>query len=120
MGGVRVLGATLWTDFLLNGGGMEHEKTMDEAKSFSRDFTRITVDAEGVEILSPMHCVTLFKRHVNWLEERLAKPFLGTTVLVTHFAPLLKSIEPRFAGSLLNACFVSDLEPLVEKSGAAL
>lgn len=120
IGGVRVLGATLWTDFLINGGGLEHKKTMDEAKRFSRDFTRIMVDEKGLETLSPTHCVTLFKRHVRWLEERLAEPFPGTTVVVTHFAPSLKSVAPRFAGSLLNACFVSDLEALVEKSGAAL
>ena len=118
--GVRVLGATLWTDFLLNGDGPEWQKTMDEAQHFSRDFTRIAVDEEGLEALSPMHCAALFRRHANWLEERLAKPFAGTTVVVTHFAPSVGSVAPRFAGSSLNACFVSDLEGLVEKSGAVL
>ena len=41
-------------------------------------------------------------------------------MVVTHFAPSAGSIAPRFAGSPLNACFVSDLESLVERSGAAL
>ena len=117
---VRVLGATLWSDFLLYGDGPEREKAMDEAKRFSRDFSRITVDEEGLETLSPEHCATLFMQHANWLEARLAEPFAGETVVVTHFAPSAGSIAPRFVGSLLNACFVSNLDALVERSGAAL
>jgi Icc-related predicted phosphoesterase len=35
-------------------------------------------------------------------------------VVVTHHAPSRSSIHPRFAGSLLNACFVSDLEALAD------
>jgi hypothetical protein len=54
------------------------------------------------------------------LEARLAEPFDGETVVVTHFAPSAGSVAPRFAGSLLNACFVSNLDALVERSGAVL
>ena len=68
IGDLRVLGATLWTDFLLYGEGPEREKAMDEAKRFSRDFSRITVDEEGLETLSPEHCATLFMQHANWLD----------------------------------------------------
>jgi predicted phosphodiesterase len=120
IGKVRVLGATLWTDFLLYGDGLEREKAMDEATRFSRDFSRITVDDEGLELLTPIHCAALFMRHASWLEARLAEPFDGETVVVTHFAPSAGSIAPRFSGSPLNACFVSNLDALVEKSGAAL
>jgi hypothetical protein len=77
IGDLRVLGATLWTDFLLYGEGPEREKAMDEAKRFSRDFSRITVDEEGLETLSPEHCATLFMQHANWLDARLAEPFDG-------------------------------------------
>lgn len=68
IGDVRVLGATLWTDLLLFGDGPEREKAMDEAKRFSRDFSRITVDEEGLETLSPVRCATFFMQHTNWLE----------------------------------------------------
>ena len=37
-------------------------------------------------------------------------PHDGPTVVVTHFAPARGSIAARFAGSPVNACFVSDLE----------
>ena len=34
-------------------------------------------------------------------------------MVITHHAPSRKSIHPRFAGSLLNGGFVSDLERLI-------
>jgi Icc-related predicted phosphoesterase len=40
--------------------------------------------------------------------------------LITHHAPSPKSIHPRFADSLLNACFVSDAEHLIDRSRACL
>ena len=118
--GVRVLGATLWTDFRLNGEGAACQQAMEAAQRFSRDFTRINADEPGLGTFTPSHCAALFQRHVAWLEERLAQPFDGVTVVVTHFAPSVGSVASQFAGSPLNACFVSDLDALVEKSGAAL
>ena len=35
--------------------------------------------------------------------------------VVTHFAPARGSIAAKFAGSPLNACFVSDLEPQIRR-----
>ena len=120
LSGVRVLGATLWTDFLFNGEGEACQQAMDAAQRFSRDFTRIAMDEQGLETFSPRDCAALFRRHVAWLEARLSEPFHGPTVVVTHFAPSKGSVAPQFVGSPLNACFISDLEALVEKSGAAL
>ena len=120
IGTVRILGATLWSDFRIVGDGPAREQAMEQATAFSRDFSRISVDEKGQEVFTPRHCAALFEQHARWLESRLAEPFDGETVVVTHFAPSAGSIAPRFAGSPLNACFVSDLESLVERSGAAL
>ena len=117
---MRILGATLWTDFGIAGDDAARAQAMDEAVRFSRDFSRITVDAEQKEIFTPCHCAALFERHASWLAARLAEPFGGITVVVTHFAPSPGSIAPQFAGSPLNACFVSDLDALIASSGAAL
>lgn len=120
VGNVRFLGATLWSDFRIVGDGPVRERAMDEAVRFSRDFSRITVDDEGTQLFTPQHCAALFERHARWIAARLDEPFAGETVVVTHYAPSRHSIAARFAGSLLNACFVSDLEALVANSGAAL
>ena len=120
IGDVRILGATLWSDFRILGDGPDREQVMAAAVRFSRDFSRIAIDEDQKEVFTPEHCACLFERHARWLEARLDDPFAGETVVVTHFAPSRHSIAPRFAGSPLNACFVSDLEALVANSGAAL
>jgi predicted phosphodiesterase len=120
LGGVRFLGTTLWTDFLLFGEGEKRAAAMQEAQRFMRDFSRIRLDDAGKRAFSPADSVALFDVHARWLERKLAEPHAGPTVVVTHHAPSRKSIHPRFADSLLNACFVSDAERLVDGSRACL
>jgi hypothetical protein len=107
LGGVRFLGSTLWTDFGVCGEGGPRAVAMREAVRFMRDFQRI-------ERFMPEDSVALYERNATWLEERLAEPFAGRTVVITHHAPSRRSIHPRFADSPLNACFVSDAERLVD------
>jgi predicted phosphodiesterase len=109
--GVRFLGTTLWTDFMLFGVGEERAAAMREAQRFMRDFSRIRL---GESPFTPEASAALFKRHAAWLERKLAEPYAGPTVVITHHAPSRKSIHPRFADSLMNACFVSDAEHLID------
>ncbi len=115
--GVRVLGTTLWTDFMLFGEGEKRAAAMREAQRFMRDFSRIRL---GESSFTPEASTALFKRHAAWLERKLAEPYAGPTVVNTHHAPSRKSIHPRFADSLMNACFVSDAEHLIERNRARL
>lgn len=113
LGGVRFLGTTLWTDFLFAGTGEGRAAAMREARLFIRDFSRIRCEEEGDAPFTPEMSADRCARHVAWLKTRLAAPHAGPTVVVTHHAPSPRSVHPRFAGSALNACFVSDLERLV-------
>jgi predicted phosphodiesterase len=115
--GVRFLGATLWSDFMLFGEGDKRAAAMRDAQRFMRDFSRIRV---GEAPFTPEACAALFARDAAWLERKLAQPHPGPTVVITHHAPSRKSIHPRFADSLMNACFVSDAERLIEGSRARL
>ncbi len=115
--GVRFLGTTLWTDFMLFGEGEKRAAAMREAQRFMRDFSRIRL---GESPFTPEASAALFKRHAAWLERKLAEPYAGPTVVITHHAPSRKSIHPRFADSLMNACFVSDAEHLIDGSRARL
>jgi len=119
IGGVRFLGATLWTDFMLFGGG-QRAAAMQEAVLRMRDFTRIGRDGAPGTPFTPDDASALFQAHAAWLENALAEPHAGPTVVITHHAPSGRSIHPRFADSLLNACFVSDAERLVDASRAQL
>lgn len=120
IGGVRFLGTTLWTDFELFGGGERMAAAIAEGQRLIRDFSRIRL-AEGREdMFSPADSAVLFRRNAAWLGAELATTHDGPTVVITHHAPSPRSIHPRFADSLLNACFVSDAEYLLDGSRAGL
>ena len=118
--GVRFLGCTLWSDYRLFDSPEQAALGLAQAQAQVRDFTRIQV-AEGFEDrFSPALSRLLFDRSVHWLEQQFALPHAGPTVVVTHFAPSPGSISPRFAGSPLNACFVSDLDEPIRRWQPAL
>ena len=107
--GVRFLGATLWTDFNLFGAHEAAVRARREAMLFLRDLS----------VIGRFNLREWAERHARsrmFLNEQLAIEHHGSTVVVTHHAPSRQSIHPRFAGSALNACFVSDLERLASAS----
>jgi predicted phosphodiesterase len=111
--GVRFLGSTLWTDFMLFGDGTERASAIVEAQRLMRDFSRIRIDESSGVLFTPADAAKLFERNAAWLDRKLDVPHRGPTMVITHHAPARQSIHPRFAGSLLNACFVADVEHLV-------
>jgi predicted phosphodiesterase len=120
IGGVRFLGSTLWTDMRLFGDGAASVAAADAAQRFMRDYTRIHIDEAGERPFSPDHARVLFDRHSAWLARELEKPHDGHTVVITHHAPSPLSIHPRFTGSPINACFVSNAEHLLGRERVQL
>ena len=118
--GVRFLGTTLWTDFMLFGAGEKRTAAMHEASSFMRDFKKIGIGETAKRLFTPDDSAALFEAQSAWLEARLSEVHAGPTVVITHHAPSPKSIHPRFSGSLLNTCFVSDAERLIDDAHACL
>lgn len=108
--GVRFLGCTLWSDYRFYADAAQREQGLQQATAHVRDFSRIRVAPDFDERFTPAVSQLLFDNSVDWLERKFAEPHRGPTVVVTHFAPTRLSVHPRFAGSALNACFVSDLE----------
>ena len=107
--GVRFLGCTLWTDFLLF-GETDKEPSVQYAKRNMADFKLI---ASKEERFTPSESITIHCAHRSWLEEELAQPFEGTTVVVTHHFPSPRSIHSRFATDMLTPAFGSDLEAML-------
>ena len=120
IGRVRILGATLWTDFLLDGEGEGRAAAVHTALRLIRDFQRIHVD-EAQTNYSRLRTARFRSRAMRhgW-PHKLAQPHEGPTVVITHHAPSPRSIHPRFAGSPLNACFVSDAQYLLDGERAQL
>lgn len=109
-GNVRFLGCTLWADHRLYASPEEREEALAVATRLVADFSRIRLAPDFPDTFTPAVSQLLFDSSVAWLERQFARPHRGPTVVVTHFAPSRGSIHDRFAGSPVNACFVSDLE----------
>lgn len=112
---VRFLGCCLWTDYLLLAGGDEQGKqaAMKEAEICLNDHRLIEVDGG---VFSPADAERLHAESRRWLQMKLDEDFPGKTVVVTHHAPHVGSVHPRFADSILNAAFASDLSALLGKA----
>ena len=127
-GGVRFLGCTLWTDFRLRidvpvKAGLparllsDRRRSMAECSRYLADYLAIRVEdpttssSRGTGRLEPRDTVKMHWRHRSWLRRKLAEPFDGPTVVVTHHAPHRKSLAPRFAADWVSGGFVNELQP---------
>lgn len=112
--GVRFLGATLWTDFALF-GPQDREARQRFAGRLMSDHELIRL---GDRRFAPEDARHRHEQSVAWLRSRLAVPFAGPTVVVTHHAPSPRSIPDRYVGDSLSPAFASDLEALVAGADA--
>jgi predicted phosphodiesterase len=117
--GVRFVGSTLWTDFLLQ-GIEQRERAMQEGQRALRDFSLIRLRENDERAFTPAHSAARFAVHSDFIAGVLAAPFAGPTVVITHHAPSAHSIHPRFGDSPLNACFISRLEHLMNAARVRL
>lgn len=113
IGGVRFVGTTLWTDFLLYGDA-RRERAMQDGQHALRDFSLIRLREGDERLFTPADSVARCAVHTRFVTDALARPFAGATVVISHHAPSPRSIHPRFRDSPLNACFISPLEHLLD------
>lgn len=108
---VRILGCTLWTDFMLFG---EAKKSiaMSDGQLCLNDFRVIR---EGAGTFTPSQSIELHEKSLPWLKAKLDEPFSGKTIVVTHHLPSKQSVVDRFKDDLLSACFASELGYLFGK-----
>lgn len=113
--GVRFIGATLWTDFALFG---DQKKAKLAAWGRMNDYRCIEI--RRGKTFNPMLAAEEHAASRIFIEDTLAQPFAGPTVVMTHHAPSRKSVAGRYAHDELSPAYASNLEDLVENSGAAL
>jgi len=113
LGGVRFIGASLWTDYALF--GMHNlPQAMLAAGLGLNDHKRIKWSKEPWRRFRPQEALLLHNRSRVFIETTLASPFDGATVVVTHHAPHPGSIHSRYKSDLLTAAYVSDLTAVIE------
>lgn len=123
-GDLRVVGATLWTSFEIEDHDFGHlqvdarrELAVRECKRYLLDFRLIhRSDARlGDEsgFITPGEMMSRHWESRVFIHRELAKPFDGTTLVLTHHAISRRSLDPRFAGHISNAAFASDLSDVI-------
>lgn len=115
LGKVRFLGCTLWTDFRLFGDG-QYAHAISACGEAMTDYQRIRLASQGYRKLHPIDTERLHFQHRRWLKERLAEPFDGRTVVVTHMAPSVRSVTEKYANDPVSAAYASQLDELVEQA----
>ncbi|WBX99987.1 metallophosphoesterase [Ramlibacter tataouinensis] len=118
--GVRFVGTTLWSDFdaLAAQAPDTGQALKQRDKAFrAADFylAKAAARRRGQPMLAEgwrelgLECQ-------QWLRQALAQPFDGPTVAVTHFAPSLRSADPRYGITPGTAGFCNALDELLPRA----
>jgi Icc-related predicted phosphoesterase len=107
----RFVGATVWNDFDLGRWGHFAEQ---EAIKWMVDYRRIRTGSDFRRAL-PKDTIAQHYAQRHRIEQLLSQPFDGPTVVVTHHAPLERSLQKGRAETELDAAYVSDLTEVIEK-----
>jgi predicted phosphodiesterase len=120
--GVRFVGTTLWSDFdalaprgptaSLTAQLAAREKAFRAANHYLR--VAATRRGGGLFLGEQMRVQALVCQ--DWLRAALAQPFDGPTVVVTHFAPSLRSQDPRYGETPGTAGFCNALDDLLPQA----
>ncbi len=115
--GVRFVGTTLWSDFdaLAPADGDLTRVLRARAKAFrAADFY---LRKTGATRRGQPFMAEAWREQglvcQQWLRKALAEPFDGATVVVTHFAPILRSADPRYGLTPGTAGFCNSLDALL-------
>lgn len=115
---VRIVAATLWTDFAIFGAARQ-AGTMDDAHRAMNDFQMIGItDGAHAEqrFLAPSDCLRLHRESRAYIADELARPFDGVTIVMTHHAPSRRSVPESRSDDPITAAYASDLEALIERT----
>jgi len=114
LGSLRILGATLWTDYAVLG---DPERAMLEAEQTIEDHRLIT-RRDGAPFL-PRDALAEHHLSRAWLMQRLAEPHRGPTLVVTHHVPHSAARNPVHGTTPLSPAFDSDCDDLIAAAAEA-
>ncbi|MBS4004939.1 MAG: metallophosphoesterase [Afipia sp.] len=117
--GIRVAGATLWTDYAIFGTA-NVAGVMNACANGMNDHRLIGWQKQPWLRFRPQEAALLHHRSKAFLTETLATPFDGPTVVVTHHAPHWDSVNPRFQSDPVTGAYVSDFSTVIESYQPAL
>ena len=116
--GVRIVGATLWTDYGILGEAWRYPSMATAGGRIGgmRDHRQIRVRTPVGETaaFSPSAAAAAHVEQLGRIERALAEPWGGPTVVVTHHAPHPRSIGREGPLLSIDAAYASDLTRVLE------
>ena len=112
---VRFLGATLWTDFRLLGDDTR-QAAMRDAEAVMNDYKRIRLANMGFRKLRAADTAMFHAQQKAWLARELAQPFEGRTVVISHMAPSLLSVDDAYGSEGCSPAYASRLDDLAAQA----
>ncbi len=124
MHGVRFVGTTLWTDFdaLAPAAGAPDAALAQLLRAREKAFRAANFylrKTGAVRFGAPMLAPQVREQGLacqQWLCDALQQPWAGRTVVVTHFAPSLRSADPRYGLTPGTAGFCNALDDLLAQA----
>jgi len=107
LNGFRFVGATLWTDFMLFG---DPRLTTFAAKEQLNDYKRIKLSKTPFKKFTPAQSQGLHFTARNYIEQVLWTPSKKPTIVLSHHAPSIMSVDKEFLRDPLTPAFASSLE----------
>jgi predicted phosphodiesterase len=110
--GVRILGATTWTDYI-GDGTLPQEANMAFIEISLNDHRLIK---KGNRPFLPEDALSLHEESKVWLTKKLDEDFDGPTLVITHHAPSLITQHLHYDYGPMSTGFLSNLDDLVKKA----
>lgn len=101
--GLRLLCSTLWTPI--------PEDRRHDVEQAMNDYFLIRY---GSRRCTPDDTSILYLQARTFLETSLAKPFSGTTAVVTHHVPTRQNYPPQYAGGKLEPAFSVEMDEFIQ------
>jgi len=99
---IRIIGATLWSAVDPAIHTHVYENKGDYKKIFIGEKERVT----------PRQLTDLYRYHVSMLFSALHAYRGDICIVVTHYLPSKKLLEPKYVGDLIHTCYASDADAL--------
>jgi hypothetical protein len=114
VGRLRVIGATLWSDYSLFGESLR-QPAMRVASETMRDHRRIKWERDPWKRFRPQEARMLHLRSRAYIEAELAKRHDRPTLVLTHHAAVVEALGPQLRGGMIAAAYASDLGSTIDR-----
>jgi len=107
---VLFFGSTLWTDF-------DKQRAILSALQVMNDFDLIHLEANSCELINPYDIILLYRKAVQDLRTffRVTRDPAQKRIIVTHHSPSFSLVDNTFRESIINGCYFSDLDSLIDE-----